>query len=205
MREFINRFLNIRGVIKDIYMQISEVRVVNRDRSKSIGKHPRETYTQWLNRSKEPYTWTWEYHRDHYIEEVGGIVKMGFQIEGVLVHLQHIYYDLISILNCGLPFYLDEDLETPDDPTEDVMDVLNPKVDLDGLKEAMAHDMRLCHISERIYNVIYHGHSDNARPHLFYLQHTYKMWLILRANRLSTSEAIHVKQWSMVEDVKHGH
>ena len=188
MPHFIDRFLNIRGVIKDIYMQISELRVFNRNRSESLGKHPRESYKQWLLRSKDPSMSTGEYDRDDYIAEAGGTDKMEDEIEQVLFHLRYIYGDLLSILECDGPSYYDEDLNTPDDPSENILHVLKPRVDLHRLDMKMARDKRLREIVEQIYNVIYHENTDNLHLRFFHLEDTDKMFLILRSNRLSNAE-----------------
>ena len=58
---------------------------------------------------------------------------------------------------------------------------------MDGVDEIVTNDIRLGYITERIYNVIYFGHSDNRmHPQLFYIQGRNEMYLVMRANALSS-------------------
>ena len=198
MPKFIQRFFAIRSVIKDVYMQIDELNVFNHERSRSLGRHPPETICEWRYRSKDPYTHTWDYEREDYMKEVSDIDKMNFEINHVLCHTGNIYSDLLSILKCNRPRDYNEDLRIPDDPSEDLFDVLNPKVD-QFTEWAMSHDNRLRLIIERIYNVIYNVGEENACLQFYHLDHTYEMFLILRDNRLSNTERTDAEQKALEE------
>ena len=152
MPKFISRFLEIRGVVKDVYMQIHVLYDFNHERSRSLGRHPVETYGEWKHRSPDPFTWTWGYEPNDYIAEVKGIVKMDYEVERVLRHIQEIYNDLPSIIHCDTASY--DDLNTPYDPRKDILEVLNPKVDLNIIEKKMAYDPRLKSIEDRIFKVI---------------------------------------------------
>ena len=197
MPKFIQRFFAIRSVIKDVYMQIDELNVFNHERSRSLGRHPRETLSEWRYRSKDPYTHTWDYEREDYIEEVSDIGKMNREIYGVLQHIANIYSDLLLILECG-PLDYQNDLKFQDDPSKNLFDVLNPKVD-QFTEFFSQHDNRLKSIIERIYNVIYNVHSEKTHLKFYHLDHTDDMFLILRANRLSNAERTEAEQKALEE------
>ena len=188
MSEFITRFLNVRSVVKSVYIQMYELFVFNRDRDSSLGTN---------------FDYEWEWH----VAEQHGIEKLNEEILGLLNHVKTIYKDLLSILQCT-DMRFTKDLRYPDDPRNDIMDELRPKVSLDGLDNAMAYDSRLCAIVERIYNTIYLSHTDykgDFVPHSFYIRDTREMWQVLRASRLSTAQLqLGSQNWSEVENVKFG-
>ena len=190
MSEFITRFLNIRSVVKNVYMQIHELYVFNSERDDSLRPSHFE-YMEW------------------YDEERHGIEKLKDETSRVLTHITKIYVDLLKILKCDdIPMMIIK-LKRPDDPEKSILDELRPKVSLIGLDDAMASDHRLSHIVERIYRTIYLGHTEyegDFVPHSFYIQGTPEMWKVLRANRLATKEqsvdGFGSKMWSEVENNK---
>jgi hypothetical protein len=186
MSEFITRFLNVRSVVKSVYVQIHELYLFNRERVISLG-------------TNFDYEWEW------YVAEQRGIDELNSEILRLLNHVKKIYVDLISILKCSDIRFV-KDLRYPDDPRKDIMDELCPKVDLDSLDNAMAYDSRLCYIVERIYNTIYLNHTDYEGefvPHSFFIRGKFEMWQLLRENRLSTAQQkLGSRNWSEVENVK---
>ena len=73
MSEFITRFLNIRSVVKNVYMQIYELYEVNRDRDSS------------LRPSHFEYVWEW------YDAERRGIEELENETLRFLTHVKNIY------------------------------------------------------------------------------------------------------------------
>ena len=189
MTEFINRFINIRGVIKNVYMQINEVGEFLEHRSRSLGKDPRKTMGQWRSRSHDMYTHTWEYERNDYITEVSDIDAMQYDVEGVLQFIENIYSDLLKLIHCDP--YLKTRIAETDDPDEDIIEMLNPQVCLDGLDDAMANDHDLGCIAERIYYVIKFGWSEHGNPQLFHIRGTREIYQVLHDNKFSTFQRPH--------------
>jgi len=187
MSEFIDRVHNIRGVVKNVYRQIHELDTFLKNRSESLGKHSSESFRSWCHRSHHNSTHTYDYERNDYIAEVTGITAMKYEVEGVLHHIKSIYVDILDLIHCDIPIYPIEDFGETDGY---IIKMIDPDVSMDGVDNMVSNDMRLFHITERIYNVIYFGHSDNRmHPQLFYIQGTHEMYLVMRANSLSSLES----------------
>ena len=170
-------------------MQIDEVGDSLHDRSVSLGKHPTETMDQWLIRSHHNNTYTWDYEPNDYITEVSGIAAMKYDIEGVLQFIRNIYSDLLGLINCDICTY--DRLEEMDDPDQDIIEMLDPKVCLDGLDDAMANDDGLGNITQRIKDVIIFGWSEHEEPLSFHIRGTHEINLVLHANKFSTFQKPH--------------
>jgi hypothetical protein len=84
-----------------------------------------------------------------------------------------------------------------DDPDEDIINVLDPNVNLVGLDEVMQYDMKLTCIANRMNQFMYRTDKCDS----FYIQGKYELWRFLRDNRLSAQGAIDTKQWSDVPGV----
>jgi hypothetical protein len=198
MSEFITRFINIRSVIKNVYMQIDELNMFLGDRTKSLGRHYAESYLVWHNRRSDPYTPTFDYERADYISEVAGIYHMKCRVDHALDHIIEIYIDLLDIIQCrGVLGMEAHNLGEADDPDEDIINVLDPNVNLVGLDEVMQYDMKLTCIANRMNQFMYRTDKCDS----FYIQGKYELWRFLRDNRLSAQGAIDTKQWSDVPGV----
>jgi hypothetical protein len=200
--------MNIRSVIKNVYMQIDELNWFLGNRTKSLGRHYTETYSQWHNRRSDPYTHTFDYDRADYISEVADIYHMKRRVDHALDEILEIYIDLLDIIKCdGVSGREAEDLGEADDPDKDIINVLHPNVNLAGLLDkAMQHDMQLTCIANRMNHFMYR--TDKTGIHPFYIRGKYELWRFLRDNRLSAQGAIDTKQWSDVDGyavVKHLH
>ena len=200
MSEFITRFINIRSVIKNVYMQIDELDMFLGYRTKSLGRHYLETYSQWHKKSSDPYTHTFDYNRADYISEVDDIYHMKRRVDHALIEILEIYIDLLDIIKCGGVWGSEaQDLKEADDPDENIINVLNPDVNLAGLDKAMQHDQQLLCIANRMNHFMYR--TDKTGIHPFYIRDKYELWRFLRDNRLSAQGAIDTKQWSDVPGV----
>ena len=135
------------------------------------------------------YTHTWGYERNDYITEVSDIHAMKYDVEGVLQFIEKIYSDLLGLIHCDI--CMDDHLEETDDPYEDIIEMLNPKVCLDGLDDAMAYDDDLGCIAQRIYDVIKFGWSEHGNPHLFHIRGTREIYQVLHDNKFSTFQRPH--------------
>jgi hypothetical protein len=187
MSEFIDRVHNIRGVIKNVYIQIDGLDKFLKVRSESLGKHSLESFGSWCHRSHHNCTQTYDYERNDYIAEVAGIAAMKYEVEGVLHHIRDIYVDVSDMIHCDIPINPSEDLRETGVPDNSIINIVDPEVSMDGVDEIVTNDIRLGYITERIYNVIYFGHSDNRmHPRLFYIQGRNEMYLVMRANALSS-------------------
>jgi hypothetical protein len=164
MTEYIKRFLGVRGVIKNVYLQIYELQIFLEDRQSSLGKHQCEGYSAFLQRSHDPYTHTFGFNREDYVTEVKEIYGMQLRVELKLDHIRDIFLDLLDILECRVDFR--EDIlhvqDDPDNNIEDIVKMLQPGVSLDGLDEVMETDQRLTLIVERIYVVIFQGNPMDS-------------------------------------------
>jgi hypothetical protein len=187
MSEFINRFLNIRYVVRNVYTQIHDLELFLELRAESLGKHMRESYDQFLRRSYKPETHIFEYeYREDYIDEIKTVVNMVTRVKDSLEDITRIYIDLLDILRINL---MDDNLNDIDDTEEDIIQKLLPNVCLDGLDEAMDMNGGLSVITERIHVVMYQKGA-------FHIDGRDDLWRILRQNRLSTGlEAVNCKQW----------
>ena len=185
MSEFINRFLNIRYVVKNVWTQIDELKPVLSKQAISLGQKHGESLSQFLGRSRSHDTDTVGFEYDDYLNQVNALFRMISMVEDTLEEIRSIYYDLLDILQIDIE---NEFIERIDDPDDDIMEILDPKVDLDGLDEAMYMKMGLVYIANRIRDVMFrkggfHIHERNA------------MWRVLRQNRLSVLEEEDVAQW----------
>jgi dsDNA-binding SOS-regulon protein len=185
MSEFINRFLNIRYVVKNVWTQIDELNPVLSKQAVSLGKKHDESLSRFLARSRNPDTDTVGFEHGDYMDQVNALFGMITIVGDTLEEIRSIYCDLLEILQIDIT---NDFMERIDDPDDDIMEILDPKVDLDGLDKAMYMDMGLVYIANRIRDVMFrkggfHIHERNA------------MWQVLRQNRLSVLEAEHVAQW----------
>jgi hypothetical protein len=191
MTEYIKRFLGVRGVIKNVYLQIYELQIFLEDRQSSLGYYQCEGYSAFLQRSHDPYTHTFGFNREDYVTEVKEIYGMQLRVELKLDHIRDIYFDLLDILKCNVE--LREDIlhvqDDPDNNIEDIVKMLQPGVSLDGLDEVMETDQRLTLIVERIYVVIFQGNPMDS----FELTGKSELGHILRDLITETGEAIEVK------------
>ena len=194
MSEFIDRFLEIRGVIKNVYMQIDEVRNFLEDRSRSLGRQHGESIRHWCILSLQPDTInTWGYEPNDYTAEVFDIVHMHRAVHGCLKFIQEIYEDLMEMLQCnnspdrgnGPP------IGEMDDPNDHlgIMERLDPRVCLDD--DVMKDDQYLGCIAQRIYDAIKHGYSSNGKPHLFHIHGKHELYKVLHDNKFSTFQNPH--------------
>ena len=186
MSEFIHRFLEIRGVIKNVYIQIDELGNFLEDRSRSLGKHYSETPSHWHSRSFQPDTFTWGYERNDYITEVDDICDTKHAVEEFLEFIEIIYTDLLDLIECTKR--ADTRIGKMDDPDEDIIERLNPGVCLDGLDDVMENDHGLGSIAQRIHDVIQRG---NGHRMLFHIRNKSELYHVLHANKFSTFQKPH--------------
>jgi hypothetical protein len=188
MSGFINRFLNIRGVIKNVYMQIKELDEFIFRRSVTLGKRPGETSSNWRHRSHATSTYTWDYERGDYIEEVAGIAHMKDKIESLLSHLKNIYICLLDTIHCQIPYFIGEDLEKTYESDKALLDVIKPVVfSGTGIHNAMTPDHGLKTIVDDIIKIILLGDDGTDSPYLFYIKGKEQIWLVLQANKFPKS------------------
>ena len=191
MSEFINRFLEIRGVIKNVYRQIDELRNFLEDRSTSLGRQHDECIYRWRSMSLQPDTInTWGYEPNDYTAEVFGIVRMHRAVEGALEFIEIIYTNLLEMIHCHTR---SESVATIDDPNEDIVEMLDPRVCLDSLDDVMKDDHYLGGIAQRIHDAIKHGYSSNGKPLLFHIHGKHEMYKVLHDNKFSMFQKRHQK------------
>jgi hypothetical protein len=188
MSGFINRFLNIRGVIKNVYMQINELDEFIFRRSVSLGKRAGETSSNWCYRSRATSTYTWDYERGDYIEEVASIAHMKDKIESLLSHLKDIYICLLDTTHCQIPYFIGDDLEKTYESDKALLDVLKPVFfSGTGLDKAMTPDHGLKNIVDDIIKIILLGDDGTDSPYLFYIKGEKQIRLVLQANKFPKS------------------
>ena len=194
MSDFTNRFMNIRGVIKNIYAQINGLDEVVFRRCVSLGKRPGETLSNWCCRSHAKSTYTWGYKPDDYISEVADIALLKFRSESLLSHLKNVYIGLLNTIHCKIPYFVGDDLEKTDESDKEILDVILQDEISD---EAMTRD-DLMDIADDIINIVWLGYNGTDCPHLFGIDGKEKIYQVLRTNRLPAGMPLDSKPWRNV-------
>jgi hypothetical protein len=184
MSEFINRFLSVRYVVKNIWMQIDEINPVIFKHAISLGLKHGESFSQFLSRSRNPGMDTVGFERGDYIANVNALSHMMNRVENTLEEISGIYHDLSEILQIDT---VNNPVFAIDDPDGDIMEQLDPKVCLDGLDEAIYVQQHLVIIATRIQNVMYTKGG-------FHIHDSDNLWKMLRYSRFTVSESINVTQ-----------
>jgi hypothetical protein len=186
MSEFIDRFLKIRNVVRNIFEQIDDLDIFLFKRAQSLGMHHRESFDAFERRLKDPCTHTFGYERENYVYEVEELLSLRENVQNELTNLGYIYENLLEILRCEP---ICDGLRIEDNPDEDIMKSLRPRVHVGNLLEAIHMDWDLAQIVDRIYVVMYH---DDA----FHIRGRDDLWRELRSNRLPMGlETEYMKQW----------
>ena len=192
MSDFINRFLNIRGVIKNIYAQIKGLDEVVFRQCVSLGKRPGETLSNWRCRSHAGSTYLWDYNRGDDIVEVANTALLKYRTESLLSHLKNVYIGLLDTIHCKIPYFVGDDLEKTDESDKEILDVILPDEIID---DAMTHDHALMDIADDIINIVGLGYNGTDCPHLFGIDGKEKIYQVLRTNRLPAGMPLDSKPW----------
>ena len=185
MSEFLNRFFNIRNVVRNVWTQIDEMEPVLSKQAVSLGKKHDESFSQFMRRSRNADTDTVGFVYNDYRDQVNALFRMTSKVEDTLVEISSIYCDLLRILQIDRA---NDQLGNIDDPDGDITQILNRNVRLDDLDETMYMKLDLVHIADRISNVMYIEGG-------FHIHDRDNLWRVLRQNRLSVLETGNVPQW----------
>jgi hypothetical protein len=123
---YLDRLVQTRKVLKDIYTQLDGLDDFFSERQRLLGKPRGENDREFLTRSQDINTHTFELSRDDYVNEVEQINSMKWDLDGFMAEIRDLYWGMMeSLMKKDASIDRLEDADTKDslDTVLDIIDV----------------------------------------------------------------------------------